>query len=67
MVPYIFDHATSHFGMFGMFASESVSKMDGAIRELAITRAGYTAASQFVYLATLQGRPAERACLMKTF
>jgi alkylhydroperoxidase family enzyme len=49
LVPYIFDHATSHFGMFGMFASESVSKMDGAIRELAITRAGYTAASQFVY------------------
>lgn len=48
-VPYVFDHATSHFGMFGMFASESVSNLDGAIRELAIMRAGYTQASQFVY------------------
>jgi len=49
LVPYVFDHATSHFGMFGMFADKSVSNMDPAIRELAITRAGYTQASQFVY------------------
>lgn len=48
-VPYVFDHATSHFGMFGMFASESVSQMDPAIRELAIMRSGYTQASQFVF------------------
>ena len=48
-VPYVFDHATSHFGMFGMFADKSISQMDPAIRELAITRAGYTQASQFVY------------------
>ena len=39
-VPYIFDHATSHFGMFGMFADKSVSEMDPAIRELGIMRAG---------------------------
>lgn len=49
LVPYIFDHATSHFGMFGMFAQESISKLDGRIREIAITRAGYTQASQFVF------------------
>lgn len=49
LVPYVFDHATSHFGMFGMFADKSVSNLDGKIRELAIMRAGYTQASQFVY------------------
>lgn len=48
-VPYIFDHATSHFGMFGMFADKSISDMDPAIRELGIMRAGYTQSSQFVY------------------
>jgi alkylhydroperoxidase family enzyme len=49
LVPYIFDHATGHFGMFGMFADKSVSQLDGKLRELAIMRAGYTQASQFVY------------------
>jgi alkylhydroperoxidase family enzyme len=49
LVPYIFDHATSHFGMFGMFATESISKFDGRLREIAITRAGYTQSSQFVF------------------
>lgn len=49
LVPYVFDHATSHFGMFGMFADKSVSQLDGKLRELAITRAGYTQASQFVF------------------
>lgn len=49
LVPYVFDHATSHFGMFGMFADKSVSNLDGKIRELAIMRAGYTQGSQFVY------------------
>ncbi|MCP5180183.1 MAG: carboxymuconolactone decarboxylase family protein [Pseudomonadales bacterium] len=49
LVPYIFDHATSHFGMFGMFAQESISKMDGKVRELALIRAGYTQGSQFVF------------------
>ncbi len=49
LVPYVFDHATSHFGMFGMFASESISKLDGGVRELAIMRAGYTQSSQFVF------------------
>ena len=49
LVPYIFDHATSHFGMFGMFADKSVSRLDGKLRELAIMRAGYAQASQFVY------------------
>lgn len=49
LVPYIFDHATSHFGMFGMFADRSVSQLDGKLRELAIMRAGFTQASQFVY------------------
>ena len=47
LVPYIFDHATSHFGMFGMFADKSVSQLDGAIREIAIMRAGFTQGSQF--------------------
>ena len=49
LVPYIFDHATSHFGMFGMFADKSISQLDGAIRELAIMLAGYTQGSQFVF------------------
>jgi len=49
LVPYIFDHATSHFGMFGMFSDKSVSQLDPKVRELAIIRAGYTQASQFVF------------------
>jgi alkylhydroperoxidase family enzyme len=49
LVPYLFDHATRHFGMFGMFADESVSRLDGAIRELAIMRAGFTQGSRFVF------------------
>jgi len=48
-VPYVFDHATSHFGMFGMFADHSVSQLDAVVREIGIMRAGYTQASQFVY------------------
>ena len=47
--PYVFKHATSHFGMFGMFASESVSELDPVIRELGILRAAFAAGSQFVY------------------
>lgn len=49
LVPYVFEHATNHFGMFGMFATESISKLDGKVRELAIMRAGYTQGSQFVF------------------
>ena len=48
-VPYIFDHATSHFGMFGMFSDKSVSQLDPLARELGILRAGYTQGSQFVF------------------
>ena len=40
---------TSHFGMFGMFADKSVSKLDNKVRELGITRAGYAQGSQFVF------------------
>jgi len=49
LVPPVFDHATSHFGMFGMFADQSVSKLDPKLRELGILRAAYCAQSQFVY------------------
>ena len=49
LVPYIFDHATSHFGMFGMFADKSVSQLDDKVRELGIMRAGYAQGSQFVF------------------
>ncbi len=49
LVPYIFKHATDHFGMFGMFASESVSQLDNKVRELGIMRAGYAQGSQFVF------------------
>lgn len=49
LVPYIFKHATDHFGLFGMFATESVSTLDGQVRELAIMRAGYAQGSQFVF------------------
>ena len=49
LVPYIFEHATKHFGMFGMFADKSVSQLDGVARELGIMRAGYTQGSQFVF------------------
>lgn len=47
--PYVFRHATAHFGMFGMFADESVSQLDPLIREVAIMRAGFARASQFVF------------------
>ncbi|GIT20520.1 MAG: hypothetical protein CM1200mP40_02020 [Gammaproteobacteria bacterium] len=36
LVPYIFEHATKHFGMFGMFADKSVSQLDPIVRELGI-------------------------------
>jgi alkylhydroperoxidase family enzyme len=49
LVPYIFDHATGHFGMFGMFADKSVSQLDGKLREIGIMRAGFTQGSQFVF------------------
>jgi len=49
LVPYIFDHATSHFGMFGMFSDKSVSQLEGKVRELGILRAGYAQGSQFVF------------------
>jgi alkylhydroperoxidase family enzyme len=49
LVPYIFEHATNHFGMFGMFAENSVSQLDPITRELGILRAGYTQGSQFVF------------------
>lgn len=47
--PYIFSHATSHFGMFGMFADKSVSQLDPAIREIGILRAAYCIGSRFVF------------------
>ena len=49
LVPYIFEHATKHFGMFGMFADKSVSQLDPIVRELGILRAGYVQGSQFVF------------------
>lgn len=49
IAPYIFDHATAHFGMFGMFGDSSVSKLDPRVRELAIIRVGFLRESQFVY------------------
>jgi alkylhydroperoxidase family enzyme len=49
LVPPVFDHATAHFGMFGMFADQSVSKLDPVVRELGILRAAYVVGSQFVY------------------
>jgi len=49
LVPYIFEHATLHMGMFGMFADAAPSKLDPKLRELAILRTGYVQASQFVY------------------
>ena len=49
LVPYVFQHATDHFGMFGMFAKKSVSELDPKVRELAIMRTGFTQGSQFVY------------------
>ena len=49
LVPYIFEHATKHFGMFGMFADKSISQLEGTTRELGIMRAGYTQGSQFVF------------------
>lgn len=47
--PYIFKHATDHFGMFGMFADKSVSELDPKIREIGIMRAGFATGSQFVF------------------
>lgn len=47
--PAIFNHATAHFAMFGMFADSSISKLDPAIREIGILRAGFATGSQFVF------------------
>lgn len=47
--PYVFAHATGHFGMFGMFADRSVSELDPKIREIAIMRTGFARGSQFVF------------------
>ncbi|WP_298017401.1 carboxymuconolactone decarboxylase family protein [uncultured Parasphingopyxis sp.] len=47
--PHVFEHAVSHFGMFGMFSNENVSTLPGDVRELGILRAGYVAGSQFVF------------------
>jgi len=47
--PAIFDHATTQFGMFGMFADKSVSKLDPKLREIALLRVGFTVGSQFVF------------------
>lgn len=49
LVPPVFDHATAHFGMFGMFTDKNVSNLDPKLREIGILRAGYSAQSQFVY------------------
>lgn len=49
LVPTIFEHATAQFGMFGMFTDKSVSKLDAKLREIALIRTGYIAASQFVF------------------
>lgn len=49
LVPYVFKHATDHFGMFGMFAGESKSQLDPKVRELGILRAGFAQGSQFVF------------------
>lgn len=49
LVPYIFEHATKQFGMFGIFADKSVSQLDPLVRELAILRTGFLQASQFVF------------------
>ena len=48
-VPYLFDHATAQFGMFGMFSDRSISKLDPKVRELGILRTGYVQGSQFVF------------------
>lgn len=49
LVPSIFEHATAQFGMFGMFADKSVSKLDAKLREIALIRTGFIAGSQFVF------------------
>lgn len=49
LVPYVFKHATDHFGMFGMFADKSISNLEDSVRELAIMRAGFAQGSQFVF------------------
>ena len=49
LVPRIFDHATDHFGMFGMFADKSISQLEPKMREFALVRTGYAQASQFVF------------------
>ena len=49
LVPYVFEHATRQFGMFGMFTDQSVSRLDARVRELGILRTGYAQASQFVF------------------
>lgn len=47
--PYVFDHAVAHLAIYGMFAESSASKLSPVVRELALTRVGFAAGSQFVY------------------
>ena len=53
-VPYIFEHATNHFGMFGMFSDKSVSQLDPKTRELGILRAGFTKAVSLYFHSTVR-------------
>ena len=46
LVPHIFDHATS---AFGMAPDKSANPLDSKLRELAVMRVGFTQASKFVY------------------
>lgn len=49
LVPAVFEHAISHFKIFGMFSDRSESFVEPVIRELGILRAAYVAGSDFVY------------------
>ncbi|HIF11210.1 MAG TPA: carboxymuconolactone decarboxylase family protein [Sneathiellales bacterium] len=49
LAPHILDHAVQGFEIFGFLTGENKAKLDGALRETALIRAGYQVGSQFVF------------------
>jgi len=49
LAPHILDHAVQGFEIFGFLSGDNKAKLDGALREIALIRAGYLVGSQFVF------------------
>lgn len=49
LAPHILKHAVDGFNIFGFLDGENKAKLDPALREVALIRAGYSVGSQFVF------------------